>query len=212
MRNRSLLLLTMLLLAIGILTAAPVGSIKGYIRDASGAPVPNATVRVKNELTNVTQDGKSNNAGLYQFLDLAPGVYSITAETAGFRQALVKSVTVLVDQIVSVDIKLEVGHVRQQRINQRAARVPWRGVYYHPRRLINHHQVGVLIDYRQRNPLGPQGRRQWGRYAHRYGIACLQTVRRFVPGNTVHSDMPTFYKVSSIGPREVAKMSSDRAV
>jgi len=113
MRNRSLLLLTMLLLAIGILPAAPVGSIKGYIRDASGAPVPNATVRVKNELTNVTQDGKSDNAGLYQFLDLAPGVYSITAETAGFRQALVKSVTVLVDQIVSVDIKLEVGQITE---------------------------------------------------------------------------------------------------
>ena len=47
MRNRSLLLLTMLLLDIGILPAAPVGSIKGYVRDASGAPVPNAAVQGK---------------------------------------------------------------------------------------------------------------------------------------------------------------------
>ena len=69
--------------------------------------------KVKNEQTNVTQDGKSDNAGLYQFLDLAPGVYSISAETAGFRQALVKSVSVLVDQIVSVDIKLEVGQITE---------------------------------------------------------------------------------------------------
>src|SRR5258708_14445887 len=113
MRNRSLLLITMLLLAIGILPAAPVGSIKGYVRDASGAPVPNAAVQARNEQTNVTQDGKSDNTGLYQFLDLAPGVYSISAETAGFRQALVKSVSVLVDQIVSVDVKLEVGQITE---------------------------------------------------------------------------------------------------
>ena len=73
MRNRSLLLLTMLLLAIGILPAAPVGSIKGYIRDATGAPVPNASVQVKNEQTNVTQDGKSDNTGLYQFLGPGSG-------------------------------------------------------------------------------------------------------------------------------------------
>src|SRR5258707_6849779 len=113
MRNRSVLLLTVLLVAIGILPAAPVGSIKGYIRDASGAPVPSASVKVNNELTNITQDGKSDNAGLYQFLGLAPGVYSVTAETPGFRQALVKSVTILVDQIVSVDIKLEVGKITE---------------------------------------------------------------------------------------------------
>src|SRR5260370_31553475 len=113
MRNRSLLLLTMLLLAIGILPAAPVGSIKGYVRDASGAPVPNAAVQARNEQTNVTQDGKSDNNRLYQFLHLPPGVYSISAETARFRQALVKSQSDLVYQIVSVALTLEHGHITQ---------------------------------------------------------------------------------------------------
>ena len=103
----------MFLLTIEFLSAAPVGSIKGYIRDATGAQVPNASVQLKNQQTNATQDAKSDSTGLYQFLDLAPGMYSISAETAGFRQALVKSVTVLVDQIVSVDIKLEVGQITE---------------------------------------------------------------------------------------------------
>jgi len=103
----------MSLWAIGILPAAPVGSIKGYIRDATGAAVPDVSVQVTNQQTNVAQNAKSDRTGLYQLLDLAPGLYSITAETPGFRKELVKSVSVLVDQIVSVDIKLEVGQITE---------------------------------------------------------------------------------------------------
>src|SRR5258708_21646609 len=103
----------MSLWAIGILPAAPVGSIKGYIRDATGAAVPSVSVQLKNEQTNVVQNAQSDRTGLYQLLDLAPGLYSITAETPGFRKEVVKSVSVLVDQIVSVDIKLEVGQITE---------------------------------------------------------------------------------------------------
>lgn len=113
MRNRILSLFAFLLLAVATLAAAPVGTIKGYIRDTTAAAVPNVAVQLKNQQTNTTQDLKSDNTGLYQFLDLAPGVYSISAETAGFRTALVKSITVLVDQIVSVDIKLELGQITE---------------------------------------------------------------------------------------------------
>ncbi len=103
----------MSLWAIGILTAAPVGSIKGYIRDATGAAVPSVSVQLKNEQTNVVQNAQSDRTGLYQLLDLAPGLYSITAETPGFRKELVKSVSVLVGQIVSIDIKLELGQITE---------------------------------------------------------------------------------------------------
>jgi Carboxypeptidase regulatory-like domain len=109
----SLRLLTMPLLVAGVVLAAPVGSIKGYIRDATAAAVPSTSVHLKNERTNTTQESKSDNTGLYQFLDLAPGVYSISAEVPGFRTAMIKSVTVLVDQIVSVDIVLEVGQITE---------------------------------------------------------------------------------------------------
>jgi hypothetical protein len=51
--------------------------------------------------------------GFYLFLDLAPGTYSITAEVPGFRREVVKAVSVLVDQIVSVDIGLIVGQVSE---------------------------------------------------------------------------------------------------
>jgi hypothetical protein len=93
--------------------AAPVGSIKGYVHDTSGAAVPNATVHITNEGTNTTQESKTNNTGQYQFLDLSPGIYSVSVEVSGFRKAVVKSITVLVDQIASVDVQLELGKVTE---------------------------------------------------------------------------------------------------
>jgi carboxypeptidase family protein len=45
---------------------APIGSIKGYVRDPSGAPVPNAILSLTNERTGVVQKTVSDGAGLYQ--------------------------------------------------------------------------------------------------------------------------------------------------
>src|SRR5690348_5890547 len=89
------------------LSGAPVGSIKGYVRDASGAVVPNVSLSLQNESTNVSLKTVSDATGYYQFLDLAPANYSITAEAAGFRKVAIRSVEVLVDQNVALDVKLE---------------------------------------------------------------------------------------------------------
>jgi hypothetical protein len=93
--------------------AAPVGSIKGYVRDVSGAVVPKANVTLTNEQTGVRQRAVSDATGLYQFLDLNPGVYRVAAELPGFRTTEVTGLTVLVDQIVALDLRLEVGDVTQ---------------------------------------------------------------------------------------------------
>ena len=42
----------------------------------------------------------------------------------------------------------------QHRVHQRAALVPWTGVHDHPGRLVDHQQVFVLEDDRQRQVLG----------------------------------------------------------
>jgi len=93
--------------------AAPVGSIKGYVRDASGAIVPNATVMLSNEQTGVPQKTATDSVGLYQFLDLNPGRYTVSVAVQGFRTTEVKGLVVLVDQIVSLDLKLQLGDVSQ---------------------------------------------------------------------------------------------------
>jgi hypothetical protein len=95
------------------LWAAPVGSIKGYVRDTSGAIMPDAIITLANEKTGVQMKTLADSAGLYQFLELNPGTYKVSATKKGFRTTEVKGLELLVDQIVSLDLKLEVGEVSQ---------------------------------------------------------------------------------------------------
>ncbi|HBY61755.1 MAG TPA: hypothetical protein DEH78_18180 [Solibacterales bacterium] len=92
---------------------SPVGSIRGYVKDPSGASIPNVTVEAKSEATNVIQKGTTDATGYFQFLRVAPGAYEVTAQAQGFRKLAVHDVQVLVDQIISLDLKLEVGQVAE---------------------------------------------------------------------------------------------------
>jgi hypothetical protein len=90
-----------------------VGSVAGTIKDASGAIVPQAKLTLTSTTTNSQLTVISNPEGEFQFLQLAPTTYRLTAEAAGFKKATVASVLVQVDQITHVDITLEVGNVTE---------------------------------------------------------------------------------------------------
>jgi hypothetical protein len=110
---KTIRLMFFLLVSAVAVWGAPVGSIKGYVRDASGAVIPSAGVTLTNERTGVEQKTVSDSTGFYQFLDLNPGDYRVTVAVQGFRTTDVKGVVVLVDQTVGLDVKLEVGNVTQ---------------------------------------------------------------------------------------------------
>jgi hypothetical protein len=90
-----------------------VGAIKGYVRDSSGAVVKNANVTLTDENTRVEKKTSTDNTGLYQLLDLNPGTYSLVAEAPGFANKQTGQITVLVGQIVSIDLELAIGNVTQ---------------------------------------------------------------------------------------------------
>jgi Carboxypeptidase regulatory-like domain/TonB-dependent Receptor Plug Domain len=94
-----------------LLWAAPVGSIKGYVKDHSGAVIPNAALVLTNNQTRAIQHAAADQQGYFQFLQLSPGQYELAAESAGFRKSIVHDITVQVDQIVSFDVTLEVGQI-----------------------------------------------------------------------------------------------------
>src|SRR5947199_7796801 len=60
-------------------------NIQGVVQDQSSAAIPAATVRLKSLATDVTQDTKSSDAGVYRFSSLQPGSYEITVEAVGFQ-------------------------------------------------------------------------------------------------------------------------------
>jgi Carboxypeptidase regulatory-like domain/TonB dependent receptor len=85
------------------------GTISGTIADPNGAPVPNATVAVRNIGTNITTTVTANGEGSYVVPLLQPGMYSITAKAEGFKTSIRENVEVRVDDRITADLKLEIG-------------------------------------------------------------------------------------------------------
>ncbi len=87
------------------------GEITGVITDAGGAIVQGATVTVTNIATGAPRVNTSNDAGVYSFPALLPGVYTVRIEKSGFKSAMRNEIQLQVQQTVRLDITLEVGNV-----------------------------------------------------------------------------------------------------
>src|SRR5262249_59572259 len=89
------------------------GSITGAVADSTGAVVPGAQVTAKNTKTGLTQRATTGEDGLYTFLYLPVGTYTIVTEMPGFRRAEASGVVVNVNTTVRLDVKLTVGEIDQ---------------------------------------------------------------------------------------------------
>jgi len=89
------------------------GTISGSITDNSGAIVPGAKITLQNPATGFTQSMTSSADGVYSFLYLASGRYTVTAEKEGFRKAEIAEVLVQVNTTSRVDIRLQLGALQE---------------------------------------------------------------------------------------------------
>jgi hypothetical protein len=78
------------------------GSIQGTVKDASGAVVPAATVRLVHSATNREYTTKSNEVGFYLFPGLQIGEYTLAVESTGMS-AWNGHLTLLAGQTASID-------------------------------------------------------------------------------------------------------------
>ncbi len=88
------------------------GTISGTVTDTTGAVIVGATVRVTNPSTNVTVTLKTNSAGVYNAASLNPGVYKVEAEAKGFKTAVARDITLVVNANPKVDLQLQIGQVQ----------------------------------------------------------------------------------------------------
>jgi hypothetical protein len=63
-----------------------VGSISGFVRDKSGAVVPNANVTIRNEGTDESHTVQTDSEGHYAVTNLSPATYSMSVEANGFSK------------------------------------------------------------------------------------------------------------------------------
>ncbi len=89
------------------------GSIAGTVSDATGAPVPGATVTITNPARKTVDSVVTNASGYYEKLRLLPGSYEVKAELSGFKVKVVSAVNVSVDTQTRVDVSLELGQMTE---------------------------------------------------------------------------------------------------
>ena len=88
-------------------------TILGTVKDPTGAVVTTAKVTLENTRTGVSASAQTNDAGNFDFINVAIGTYRIKAEAAGFKIAVTDDFTVTVSARQRVDLTLQVGDMTQ---------------------------------------------------------------------------------------------------
>src|SRR5215510_11233112 len=95
----------------GAMAQTATGQITGAVKDANGAVLAKAKVKVNSAQTGFTRETTTNEEGVYVFPLLPVGVYAVTVEQQGFHAARKSNISINVDQIVRADFELTVGEV-----------------------------------------------------------------------------------------------------
>ncbi|MEW6323375.1 MAG: TonB-dependent receptor [Acidobacteriota bacterium] len=108
----------LLFLVLTLVTALPLtgaaqttATLAGRILDASGAVLPGATVAARQTATGLQRVTASDGEGRFTFPSLPVGPYEIRAELPGFRAAIRRGVTLVVNETAVVELTLAVGGI-----------------------------------------------------------------------------------------------------
>src|SRR5262245_42511572 len=104
--------LTSILVVVSVATAQTDSArLVGRIYDASDAVIPGAVVTVTNLSTERERSASADESGYYRMDGLPPASYRITAKAPGFAEVAIPSLTLIVGQERTVDLKLSVGNL-----------------------------------------------------------------------------------------------------
>ena len=109
----ALVLAMQVMLPEGCLGQADQGAITGYIKDTSGAAIPNADVTVTNLETGLALQAKANGAGVYVVAPVKIGNYKVSATAPGFQTVADNNVRVDIQTRIAVNLTLKPGAVSE---------------------------------------------------------------------------------------------------
>jgi len=110
---------TLLLAMLGLLMSVPAfsqstgGRILGRVADPTAAVLAGVKVTLTNEATGAARDTQTNTNGDYTFVEVVPGSYRVEYELTGFKKSVQKSVTVDVNQVVTLNQTLAIGATQE---------------------------------------------------------------------------------------------------
>lgn len=89
-------------------------SIVGAVTDPAGAAMPGCSISVRNELTGYTRSAVTGTDGAYTVTLLPLGTYSVTASKSGFAESVRSGISLSVQQVARVDLRLALGSTTQK--------------------------------------------------------------------------------------------------
>lgn len=112
-RTWSGILLLTFLVSIPAYSQSTFGSILGNVQDATGAGVAGTSLELVNLDENTARTAVANDSGFYQFVNLKPGRYSLSAIKSGFSPRKVAEVLLEARQERRVDLTLSLENLQQ---------------------------------------------------------------------------------------------------
>ena len=113
-RGRHLLWLPIFILAASTgFTQTRTGHIEGTVRDTTGQVVPGVTVTLEGPTLVAPQVTTTNEAGVYRFLALPPGTYTLRFELSGFKTLVNEGARASVGMTTTINVTLELSNVEE---------------------------------------------------------------------------------------------------
>lgn len=89
------------------------GRILGRVADPSGAVLSGVKVTLTNTATGVSRSAVTGDSGDYSFLNVAPAIYDESFELSGFKKNVQKSITIDVNQVLTLNSVLQIGGAQE---------------------------------------------------------------------------------------------------
>ncbi len=106
------LVAVLLLLASTAFAQTGLGTVTGTVRDSQKAVIRDASVTLTNTSTNITRKSVTNGEGIYVFVSVPLGQYTLVVESSGFKK-WESQLQVQVGQYVVVDPAMQVGATQE---------------------------------------------------------------------------------------------------
>lgn len=119
MSRRRILIISLAVTAMTLFSASlsraqsTYANVSGLITDPAGATVPEATIQLLNDATNVRSTTQTNGGGLYEIRGLLPGTYTARVSKDGFKDIVKSDIVLHVQGDVALNFSLEVGNINQ---------------------------------------------------------------------------------------------------
>jgi len=89
------------------------GGISGTVEDKSGAVVPDANVQIEQRGTGLKLSAPTTGGGIFSFVDLPVGFYTVTVSHPGFQTQKINDLEVQVGRISSLTVTLDVAQANE---------------------------------------------------------------------------------------------------